>query len=376
MLHQRPFSLALHQAHLERARPPQLLANERDGLASQQVFDVLVLIDLINLVEKMGKSKSNAFKVKVAKMGAVVQISALGHQLLEYVPWLGMALRAVSEVRFDPRIDVAAVAARDRGLSVYDVNTLRSMLYRDPWPAVNVLNGFVDQVRHAVNTRAFIHHMQRHKDKQATSLRELTAYFKRVADQHPAATVLRLELRGHPQAGGQHRFLQSSAVSLVQALNDWLRQAESAYGKTIVAHAWRIDFDSSEGFFAHIALVVDGPQPTELQAMERSLDASWRSMAGGASYCLTCKGAAVELEYRGGRPDAWNYSLNEELRDAAIFLVGTDSLFAWDFDGKPPTQGRGRMPDAGQRSGRSPVVREARPAAPLALGYEGKRHER
>lgn len=376
MLHQRPFSLALHQAQLERARPSQLLVNQRDGLASQQVFDVQVLIDLINLVEKIGKSKSNAFKVKVTKMGAVVQISALGHQLLEYVPWLGLTLRAASEVRFDPRIDVAAVAARDRGLSVYDVDTLRSMLFCDPWPAVNVLNGFVDQVRHAVNIRAFMHHMQRHKDKHATSLRELTAYFKRVADLHPAASVMRLELRGHPHAGGQHRFLQSSAATLVQALHDWLRQAESAYGKIIVAHAWKVDFDGADGFFAHVALVVDGPQPAEFEVMEGSLAGSWRSMAGGGSYCLSCKGAAMELEYRGGRRDAWNYSLNEELRDAAIFLAGTDSLFAWDFDGKPPTQGRGRMPDARQRSGRSAAVREARPAAPLALGYVGERHER
>lgn len=354
MLHKRSLSLALQHAHLERARPTGLLRHERDGFMSLQVRDVLVLIDLINIVGKIGKSRGNAFKVKHTSTGAVMQISALGHQLLECLPALGLGLAAAPEMCFDPRVDVAVIAARDQGLSVNSVETLRVMLFRDPWPAANVLNGFVDQVRHVGNSRAFMHHMQRHKEKLATQLREATAYFKRVAARHPAATVLRLELRAHPHAGVQWKFLQSSVASLHQAFHDWLRQAQSAYGEIIAGHAWKIDLDGLEGFFVHVALVVDGPQLAELQAMERALGESWRSMAGGASYVLSCKGDAMELQYRGGRPAAWNYSLNEELHDAAIFMAGTDSLFAWDFDGKPLTHGRGRMPqlDTVQRSGR------------------------
>lgn len=345
---------------------------------SPEVQEVLLLMDLLTLVGKIGKSNSRAFKVKRTGLGDAVQVSPLGHQLLECLPGLGLALSAPPEVRFDPRIEVAVTAARERGPSICNPEALRAMMLCDPWTAANVLNGFVDQLRHVVNTRAFIHQLQRHKDKQSSGLRDLMAYFKRVASRHPTANVMRLELRAHRNAGQHGHYARSCIASLDQTLRDWLRQAESTYGAIIVAHAWKIDLDSAEGFFAHVVLAIDGPQAIEIQAIERSIGEAWRSMAGGASYVLSCKGRAMELEYRGGRPEACNHALGEELCDAAIFLAGTDSLFAWDVDGKPPTHGRGRMPllDARQRGGRLPTLRVARPRAHLVLGCVGETYER
>lgn len=378
MRHQLSTSLALYRAQIERARPSRLLGHEHEGHMSPQVREVLLLMDLLTVVGKIGKSKSNAFKVKSTSLGHAMQASALGHQLLECLPGLGLALSAPPEVRFDPRIEVAVTAARDRGPSICNPEALRAMMLCDPWTAANVLNGFVDQLRHLVNIRAFIHQLQRHKDKQSTGLRDLVGYFKRVAMLHPTATVMRLELRAHQNAGRHGHCLRSCVASLDQTLRDWLRRAESAYGEAIVAHAWKIDLDSAEGFFAHVVLAIDGPQGAEIAGIERSIGETWRSLAGEAAYMLSCKGEGLELEYRGGRHDAWNYSLNEELCDAAIFLAGTDSLFAWDVDGKPPTHGRGRMPqfDARHASGRARTVREVQPRAPTAFGSVGVSHER
>lgn len=315
-------------------------------------------MDLLALVGKIGKSKSNAFKVKSTNLGDTVQASALGHHLLECLPGLGIALSAPPEVRFDPRIEVAVTAVRERGPFICNPEALRALMLCDPWTAANVLNGLVDQLRHVVNTRAFIHQLQRHKDKQSTRLRDLVAYFKRVARLHPAATVMRLELRAHRHAGRHGHCLQLCVAGLDQTLREWLRQAESSYGEAIAAHAWKIDHDSAEGFFAHVVLAVDGPQGGEIAGVERNIGETWRSMAGEAGYVLSCKGEGLELEFRGGRHDAWNYSLDEELCDAAIFLAGTDSLFAWNVDGKPPTHGRGRMPqfDARHGSRRAPIA--------------------
>jgi len=339
---------------------------------SPEVRQVLLLMDLVTLIVKIGKSKSNAFRVRSTSLGEVVQISTLGHQLFECLPGLAVALSAPPEVRFDPRIEVALAAARDRGVTILNLDALRAMMLRDPWTAANVLNGFVDQVRHVVNTRAFIHQLQRHKDRQSTQLRDLVAYFKRIAKFHPTATVLRLELRAHRNADSNSHYLRSCISSLDLTFRDWLRQTQLAYGAAIAAHAWKLDFDSAEGFFVHVAIVIDGPGNTEIQVLERSIGESWRSVAGGASYVLSCKGEGVELEYRGGRCGAWNCSLDEELGDAAIFLAGTDSLFAWDLDCKPQMHGRGLMPqfDARRRVRQARALREPPPRVPLPLGAE------
>lgn len=340
----RSLSRATHFAHLERSRPSQLLANEGEGVVSWPVRHCLSLIDLVAIVGKIGKSTGNSFKVKQGNTGCVVQISALGHQLLDVLTTLHSALTAPPEVSFDPRINLMVAVARERGLPTLRLDLVKDMLLHDPWGTANVLNGFIDEVRHIVNGRSFMHQLQRHKDKYATRLRELSTYFKRAATLHPDATVMRLELHSYQNRLHNPRFVQNIVADLHVWSQEWLRQAISAYGEIIVANSWKLDQEMSAGFFVHVVLVVDGPQPSELQSMVRSLTESWCSIAGAGSYVQNCKGPTIELEYRGRRTDAWNGSLDDELRDAAIFQVNTDELFAWEFNGKPPTSGRGPMP--------------------------------
>jgi hypothetical protein len=360
----RSSSLATQRAHLERSRPSRFLANEGEGVTSPSVRNCLSLIDLVALVGKIGKSKGNAFKVKQGSTGSFVQTSALGHQLLEVLVSLDHALTATSEVSFDPRINLMVAAARERGLPTRSVEHVKDMLLRDPWGTANVLNGFMDEMRFNVNSRSFMHQLQRHKDKYATRLRDQLTYFKRVATLHPDATVMRLELHSYQNAFHSPRFVQNIVADLHLASQEWLRQATSAYGEIIVANSWKLDFDNSEGFFAHVVLVVDGPQPSELPLMERSLMESWCAIAGPGSSAQSCKGPAIELEYRGRRTGAWNGSLDDELRDAAIFLVNTDALVAWEYDGKTPANGRGPTPQPGaakQRGGGLGAIQDKQP---------------
>jgi hypothetical protein len=340
----RSLSLATHYAQLERARPPGLLARAGDGFMSPRVRADMALMDLANLVTKIGKSKGNAFKVKQQGLAPAVQNSVLGHQILELFPGLAWALEAPREVQFDPRIEIIVGAAKARNLLAYRLDDLSQMPFRDPWMAANLLNGFVDEVRHAANTRAFMHRLQRHKDKHSTRLRDLMSYFKQVSTLYPTADVMRLEPRKRLNTFGDCDFVWRYGADLDLGLADWLRQASSAYGDIIVGYAWKIDYEVGDGFFGHVVLVVDGPQHAEFQGIERALGESWRSIFGPAAYIENCKGPAIELEYRGRRTETWSYALHEELRDAAIFLASTDSLFAWDFDGKASSHGRGQIP--------------------------------
>lgn len=366
----RSLSLSIHHAHLERARPCQLLASEGEGFMSPPVRHSLSLIDLVALVGKISKSKGNAFKVKPGSMGSFVLTSALGHQLLEVLVTLHSAITAPPEISFDPRINLLVAAARERGLPTLRLELVKDMLLRDPWGAANVLNGFIDEVRHTVNGRSFMYQLQRNKDKYATRLREQLAYFKRAATLHPAATVMRLELHSHQDPVHKPRFRQNIVADLHLGSQEWLRQAISAYGEIIVANSWKFDQDMNAGFFVHVVLVIDGPQQSELQSMESSLSESWCAIAGPGSYVQNCKGPAIELEYRGRRTSTWKDSLEDELRDAAIFLVSTDALFAWEFDGKPPANGRGPMPQsvvAKRRAGGLVAIQDQQPSDAFSI---------
>lgn len=331
----RPLSRAFQHACIERAWPPRLLAQREYALMSLEVRRDMALADLVGLVVKIGKSKSSAFKVKGSGSGHPIQISNLGYSFLELFAAIGWALCAPPEVRFDPRIEIIVAATRARNLGAFPPDSLKGMMSRDPWAAASVLNGLFDEVRHEVNTRAFMHRLQRHRDKYATRLSDLTTYFKQVAKLHPSATVLQLELRKRANLLREGDLTQRYAVDLSQWLAGWLGSASAAYGEAIVGNAWKIDYDVSDGFFAHIVLVVDGPQPVEIEGMTRALVESWRSMCGPGAYLEDCKGPGIELEYRGRKTNAWSLSLEDELRDVAIFLASTDSLFGWDYGGNP-----------------------------------------
>lgn len=326
-----------HMKHLSASKARVVAQQERalwgstlrSGTPLSQPSDIAsVLTDLLAVAKKAEQSTSKAPAASVSNETGKLRLTLLGRDLVDSL-FNASPLLAVCQPtsHFDPRIEALAESVRRRGLFNLSPQSYDAMAV-PPHQCADVLNGLVDEYRTLATSRGFWRTRARYQDTVDDRLRRVKAYFDLTAKRAPDASVLRLELRIAEGARGDRvePFIIASAHWY------WLKAAEKLFNDGIAGQAFKIDYDPTDGLFVHVVLIVE-KAPLALKPDHlASLQASWREVTlDDRATLLNCKDAALPLEYRAYTDREWPLCLREELDNAAVYLVSTDSLYRWDF---------------------------------------------
>jgi hypothetical protein len=321
----------------ERALPITTFRGQVHPEASSKPEPLHLLPELAALIAKVAKSTTTLYATKWKGSCYELTRTADGKKLVELLLLLSPILdRTAYGLRFDPRIEGFALFARDAGLLAVDPESLAHGMRHEAQTYAAKLNWLVQRLRDSLGNRAFASQLQTHQRLVKERRRAHDAYFKPLVKDHPAATVLRLEVRHeNPQ------IISGTLAQWIPRMHEYLAKWQAAvradHGSVIVGGSSKLDCDRTDEVFASVVLLVDGVEPDDLAPMHEDLDQVSRSATGNGLYVLNCKATSTPMGYRSSQGHESEGSLRDELIDATIYQVCTDEFYGLVFENGAPT---------------------------------------
>lgn len=308
------------QASLPAISPDDLIQGE---MRADQLF---LLIEFVNAC-----SKSTNRYMFVRRTTKDMVMTKLGSNLANVLPTLVHLVRSdCDDLRFEPRIEGACAAFVEVGLNRMTVPIPQPWQFQEAaW--VTLFEEFGDLIRLRQRSASAGRAQQLHEDYHRNRLREVRGYYSKVARAHPLGYLVRVELEVALDGSADHhtRFLHMRKLS-----GDFLRRVAFTYGDAVVADARLIDRAGGNGYQAHVALVFEGPNHSEMTAIKEALPGIWRDLA--ATGRLRDTNAMPNFQYRGTGAEYREYeSLASQLDKAAIYMAGTSEIFRVSVDRAP-----------------------------------------
>lgn len=298
------------------------------------------------LARRLIRSTAAQFSV-IRKSGrAHLQATDLGNEILQLLSSLvGPFSEQYPCHLFDPRIDLFMECASKRNLMPAWRPFLPAM-EAQLLPLVDGLNGFAQDVRKRSNTNAFkakVAAFQAETDKRHKDLQD---YFNQLSILYPYAHVVRMDFSYRPDqfVGFSHGEEMHRKVCLHgEAL---LEHLTKSWGSAVAGYAWKRDFASARGYQYHLVVILNGPQPQELNNIVDSLGHQWREViTAGMGLFFHCHGGRRhDFKYRG--LIAMNHyakPMEEHLRLVPLFMTLTDGIVAFAPRSKAKPYGRGKL---------------------------------
>ncbi|TAK86259.1 MAG: hypothetical protein EPO09_19835 [Aquabacterium sp.] len=338
-----PLSESIRVAMLEAACPPAFMSHSLAAMSTPPIQRCIALQELVKLVDRLGRSKSDVFALRCRNGTESVQFSKPGERLLDLLFLLAADIQLGSRGRrLDPRLHLAF-----EGAFLYQIPLSLGRIQFDclircePCKWAAILSGMLDRMRSLMKGKAFVHGLARYRARDTTFMKNLSGYFQKLVAAHPTSEVLRQELYWPTPQGD---FDQRGAAAQVHlAFTRWFEMLRGIYGCAFVGHAWQLQRDTDR-YYLHLLLVVDGPSKAELLALMECARTVWREVAGPGAFVVDCKRAGVQLKFRGFSKGGAGLDLAAELANAVAFFAFADALISYDFDDLPPTRGYKSLP--------------------------------
>lgn len=291
-----------------------------------QADQLFLLIDFVNAC-----TKSTNQQLFVRRTSKDMVVTKLGFGLANVLPVLTHLTRSDCEdLLFEPRIETACHAFVKVGLHRMSAEMPEPWQFRDAsW--VTLFEEFGDLIRVHQRGASAGRSQQLHADYHRNRLHEAKSYFSKVARAHPLAHLVRIELEVALDGSADHRtrFLHMHKLS-----GDLIRRVALTYGDAVVGDARLIDRAGGNGYQAHVMLAFDGPNRSEMLAIEEAMPGIWRDIAPTGQ--LRDANAMPNFQYRGTGVEYRDYeSCTSQLDKTATYMAGTSEIFRVSVAGAP-----------------------------------------
>ncbi len=197
---------------------------------------------------------------------------------------------------------------------------VQHVLQANPWRWAQTLYKQLTPLIKLMSSRAQVEREVKHELKLEEKLRKLKARLLGVAKKHPDAVVLRLELYAPCPANVEHGE-DGWAQKMASLAHSWARKLGKELDARIVSAEMCPQQDGQLNVGIH-AMVIVAKQPNDASIrLHEKAGEFWKKEAGAGSSYVICKGANLQVRYRGRLLNAEGDSLQSELTDAAAYFI-------------------------------------------------------
>nr|WP_315240793.1 hypothetical protein [uncultured Albidiferax sp.] len=310
---------------------------------SQSQNLALATEDAISWVDKASRSASIFFKLKNDGGSQSISCTSLGRQFLGLLPYcLWLIQNHVPQRRFDTRVELLLEVISSRRLNYWPDFDAEVAIQKNPTFWVDTLNACVLEIRSISNRRTFTSELEKHRNTIDQRFRTLRDYFNQLDKSFPCCVVLRLDLVLKCSAWNFDTRSDEKYAMLKSYSTDWLKNTGKFLGVSLVGNAWKHDVSWDGAYRTHIALILNGPQGTEIPNIISMLASEWDKLSAGSGYCVDCHSTVHPFEFRGLHYQAaQHFSMRAELHNCAVYIARTDGTMRVEFKDRPPAYGMG-----------------------------------
>lgn len=299
--------------------------------------------DAITWVDKASRSTVIFFKLKTNGLSQSVCCASLGRQFLGLLPYcLWLIRNHVPQRRFDPRVELLLEVISSRRLIFWPNFDVEFAILQNPTFWVDTLNACTQEIRKISNRRTFTSELEKHRNAIDQRFRTLRDYFNQLDKSFPCSVVLRLDLVLKCSAWNFDTSSDEKYAMLKSYSTDWFKNIGKFLGAALVGNAWKHDASWDGNYKTHVALILNGPQGTEIPNIISMLASEWDRLSAGSGYCVDCHSTVHPFEFRGLHYQAaQHFSMRAELHNCAVYIARTDGTMRVEFKERPPAYGMG-----------------------------------
>jgi hypothetical protein len=306
---------------------------------------VIKISSIEKLVVRLAATDDIHFYIKPHRGDAKIAMTEIGRQFL-------VSLNSKEEIQrfypihdFSPFVKAFFESTEETVWSYGGVKLER--LIGDLDVAIKPLNYAIARIRVLVREKNFKEAMNAHRRLSNKNYKSLIAYIDRIFENRSRVLVLRVDLGysklisdGHVRERQKFESVKADRERLLSVLRRKLPE------KTILGHAWKLEYGLSKGYHYHCMFFLDGAKLREDVAWAREIGDIWvaRITSGGGVYynCNRRKGT-----YRScgiGMIEHSDKEARKGLEKAALYLTKIEYYIKIVTDGRARTFGRGEMP--------------------------------
>lgn len=197
---------------------------------------------------------------------------------------------------------------------------VQHVLQAHPWRWAEMLYKQFTPLIKLMRSRSQVEREVKHELKLEEKLRKLKARLLTLAKKHPDAVVLRLELYAPCPAHVEHGEA-ATAQAMASLARTWNQKLSDELDVRVIRAEMCPQQDGQLNVGIH-AMVIVAKQPKDASIrLHEKAGELWKKEAGADSSYVICKGANLQVRYRGRLLNADGDSLQSELTYAAAYFI-------------------------------------------------------
>lgn len=298
--------------------------------------------DIESLVKEIAASDEVHFRTKVIQGGITSVISQTGKRLLVNM-WAREEIERYYPIHdFTPYVKAFFECVREYACAYYSFRKLR----RDSTEMMESLNSVIERIRSAVRGCAFKANINMHRRLSNKNYKSLRTYIDAIFEGCSRVLVLRVDL-GYSKSIVHRDFREGLQFETVKTQREKLLKLlrRKLPSKTLLGHAWKLEFGLSKGFHYHCMFFLDGSKVREDVSWARTVGELWERATEGQGVYYNCN--RTKSNYRAcgiGMVEHSDREKRRNLQKAAIYLTKVEYYMRIATEGRARTFGRGEMP--------------------------------
>lgn len=316
--------------------------NTKDIAVGRERGAVLKIKDIESLVKEIAVSDEVHFYIEVLRGGPEVRMTKVGKRLLMNM-WAREEVERYYPIHdFTPYVKAFFECVHEYASAYYSFRKLQ----RDPTEMMESLNSVIERIRSAVRGSAFKANINMHRRLSNKNYKSLLTYIDAIFEGCSRVLVLRVDL-GYSKSIVHRDFREGLQFETVKTQREKLLKLlrRKLPSKTLLGHAWKLEFGLSKGFHYHCMFFLDGSKVREDVSWARTVGELWERATEGQGVYYNCN--RTKSNYRAcgiGMIEHSDREKRRNLQKAAIYLTKIEYYMRIATEGRARTFGRGEMP--------------------------------
>lgn len=307
---------------------------------------VLKIKDIESLVKEIVLSDDVNFYVQVFRGESRVGVTRTGKRILMNI-WAWEEIEKYYPIHdFTPYVKVFFECAYEHSQAYYNLRNPRCIV-GDSTGVIESLNSVVEGIKAAVRGRAFKANVNTHRRLSNKNYKSLLTYIDAIFEGWSRVLVLRLDL-GYSKPAVHWGFREGLEFETVKEHRErFLKMVRAKLpAKTLLGHAWKLEFGLSKSFHYHCMFFLDGSKLREDVSWARTLGELWveRATKGQGVYYNCNRTKGIYRTCGIGMIDHSGKVMRNNLKKAAVYLTKVEYYMRIVTEGRARTFGRGEMP--------------------------------
>lgn len=305
---------------------------------------VLKIKEIESLVKEIAVSDEVHFYTEVLLRETRVGMTKAGKRLLVNM-WAREEIERYYPIHdFTPYVKTFFECVQEHACAYYTLRNPRCM--SDPTEVIASLNRVIEDIRGTVRGQAFKANINMHRRLSNKNYKSLLTYMDVIFEGYSRVLVLRVDL-GYSKSIVHRDFREGLQFETVKTQREKLLKLlrRKLPSKTLLGHAWKLEFGLSKGFHYHCMFFLDGSKVREDVSWARTVGELWERATEGQGVYYNCNRAKSNYRACGiGMIEHSDREKRRNLQKAAIYLTKIEYYMRIATEGRARTFGRGEMP--------------------------------